>query len=189
MQGTYTLSIAPLAVIYLVQHQLNTDTQGLSIEFWRISLKQTTIDHKLIFTHLVWGLIGALCALVLTFIFNATGLTKLGSFQEAENALFGVSSSIPVLIVLYCFATPMAEELIFRYFLYNFICRYVKRAAVAIILTAALFGIYHLNPVQMLYGFLMGLVITYSYYRHHTLSIPFVVHACANAVALAITLL
>lgn len=147
------------------------------------------VDPKLIITHLIWGLTGALCALVLTFIFNATGLTQIGSFQKAENALFGISSSVPVLVVLYCFVTPLAEELIFRHLLYNFIMRYVKRAAIGIILTAALFGIYHLNPVQMLYGFLMGLVITYSYYRHHSLSIPFVVHACANAVALAITLI
>jgi membrane protease YdiL (CAAX protease family) len=152
-------------------------------------LKQTKVDFKLIITLLIWGLIGALCALVLTFIFNATGLTQIGSFQEAENALFGISSSVPVLIVLYCFFTPLVEELIFRYLLYNFIMRYVKRAAAGIILTAALFGIYHLNPVQMLYGFLMGLIITYSYYRHHILTIPFVVHACANAVALAITLI
>ena len=152
-------------------------------------MKNTTFDAKFIMTHLMWGLIGAVCALLLTFIFNATGLTQIGSFKEAENALFGISSSLPVLVVLYCIITPLAEELIFRYFLYNFISRYVKRAAVAIFLTAALFGIYHLNPVQILYGFLMGLPITYSYYREHTLSIPFVVHACANAVALVITLI
>ena len=45
-------------------------------------MKQTKVDSKLIITLLIWGLIGALCALVLTFIFNATG-QRLSQAQSA----------------------------------------------------------------------------------------------------------
>ncbi|WP_034443650.1 CPBP family intramembrane glutamic endopeptidase [Butyrivibrio sp. AE2032] len=138
---------------------------------------------------LIWTGIGALAAFILTLIFNVTGLTRVSSFEEASQGLFYVSDSIWVLIALYCFATPLIEELIFRYCIYNLVLKYTKKAAIAIILTAALFGIYHLNPVQMLYGFLMGLLITYSYHRYKILTIPFLVHAAANAVALAYTFL
>jgi membrane protease YdiL (CAAX protease family) len=57
-----------------------------------------------------------------------------------------------------------------------------------VILTAAIFGIYHLNPVQMLYGFLMGLLITFAYYRYRKLSLVFLMHSLANLVALIYTL-
>ena len=152
-------------------------------------MKNSLFDLKQLKTHLLWALIGALSAFVLTIIFNITGLTELTTFQKAEGQLFSVSDSVAVLVILYCFATPLVEELIFRYLIFNFLYKHVKRAAVAIITTAALFGIYHLNPVQALYGFLMGLIITYSYYRHRSLSIPFIVHMAANAVALAFTML
>ena len=152
-------------------------------------MNNSAFTLKQIKLHAIWALIGALSALVLTVIFNAIGLTSLDSFSVAENRLFSISSSTAILIMMYCFATPLAEEILFRYFLFNFLNRHIKRAAVAIVLTAALFGIYHLHPVQALYGFLMGLLITYSYYRHRALTIPLVVHIAANAVALAYSLL
>ena len=152
-------------------------------------MNNSAFTLKQIKLHAIWALSGALSALVLTVIFNAIGLTSLDSFSDAENRLFSISSSTAILIMMYCFATPLAEEILFRYFLFNFLNRHIKRAAVAIVLTAALFGIYHLHPVQALYGFLMGLLITYSYYRHRALTIPLVVHIAANAVALVYTLL
>ena len=144
---------------------------------------------KQIKLHTVWAMIGALSALLLTFVFNATGLTRLESFQTSESSLYMISDSLAVLIMVYCFATPLVEEILFRYFIFNFLNRHIKRAAVTILVTAALFGIYHVHPVQALYGFLMGLIITYSYYRHRYLSVPFIVHMAANAVALAYTML
>ena len=139
------------------------------------------------YDYFIWAAIGGGLAFVLTYIFNALGYTKAQSYMEAAEGLFGVSSSIFVLFVLYCLVTPLMEELIFRYFIFNLIERYTKRAALSILLTSVLFGIYHMNPVQSLYAFLMGIVITYSYYRYKRLAIPFVVHAAANAVALAVT--
>ena len=141
------------------------------------------------YEYILWAGIGALAAIILTYIFNVTGLTSLSSYVEANEGLFGVSKSIPVLIVLYCLVTPVLEEIIFRYFIFNLLKKRIKKAAVSILITAALFGIYHLNPVQMLYGFLMGLLITYSYYKRPVLTIPITVHAAANAVALAYTFL
>ena len=54
-------------------------------------------------------------------------------------------------------------------------------------LTSLFFGIYHMNLIQGLYAFIMGLVITYSYAVYRRFSIPVVAHICANATALVIT--
>ncbi len=150
-------------------------------------MKKELFTQNGILPHLIWAAIGALAAFVITLVFNVTGLTALESFQNTESPLYNVSNSIWVLIAIYCFATPIIEEIIFRYFIFWLLIKHIKKAAVAIILTAALFGLYHLHPVQILYGFLMGLLITYSYYVNRRLTIPIVVHAAANAVALAFT--
>ena len=140
-----------------------------------------------VITYIICALISCVLALVLNFLFNALGLTENEAFQEASDSLMGVSDNPLLLILLYCIVTPLFEEIIFRYFIYNLIDKYTKRAALSILITSALFGIYHMNPVQMLYGFLMGLIITYSYSKYKVITIPFLVHSAANAVALVYT--
>ena len=139
------------------------------------------------YIYLLYTAMGAVLAGVLNFAVNITGLVKDQSFNEAATGLFYASDHISVLIVLYCFATPFVEELLFRYFIFNLLLKYTKRAALSVFVCAALFGLYHLNPVQMAYGFIMGLAITYAYLRHRVLTIPFLMHAAANAVALIFT--
>ncbi len=141
------------------------------------------------YIYLLYTACGAVLAGVLNFAVNITGLVKVESFNEAATGLLSASDHIAVLIVLYCIATPFIEELLFRYFIFNLLFKYTKRAALSVFICAALFGLYHINPVQMVYGFIMGLVITYAYYRHRVLTIPFLMHAAANAVALAFTFL
>ncbi len=131
--------------------------------------------------------ISAALAGVLNFLVNITGLVNDPAFDQAATGLFYASDSIAVLIVLYCFAAPLIEELLFRYFIFNLLLKYTKRAALSVLLCAALFGLYHVNPVQMVYGFIMGLVITCSYYKNRVLTIPFLMHSAANAVALMFT--
>ncbi len=146
-------------------------------------------DRPKWYIYLLYAAAGAVLAGVLNFLANITGLVKEESFNEAATGLLGASNHIAVLIVLYCLATPFIEELLFRYFVFNLLLKYTKRAALSVVVCAALFGIYHMNPVQMVYGFIMGLVITYAYYRHRVLTIPFLMHAAANAVALAFSFL
>ncbi|MBP3782164.1 MAG: CPBP family intramembrane metalloprotease [Butyrivibrio sp.] len=141
------------------------------------------------YVYLLYTACSAVLAGVLNFLVNITGLVKVESFNEAATGLLSASDHIAVLIVLYCIATPFIEELLFRYFIFNLLFKYTKRAALSVIVCAALFGLYHMNPIQMVYGFIMGLVITFAYYRHRILTIPFLMHAAANAVALAFSFL
>ena len=141
------------------------------------------------YIYLLYTACSAVFSGVLNFAANITGLVKEESFNEAATGLLSASDHVVVLIVLYCIATPFIEELLFRYFIFNLLLKYTKRAALSVIVCAALFGLYHMNPVQMVYGFIMGLVITYAYYRQRVLTIPFLMHAAANAVALMFSLL
>lgn len=139
-----------------------------------------------LYAYPVWAAIGAASAFLLTLVFNLLKLTEAPSYTEVANGQFFGGLSMPAMIGLYCIAAPIGEEVLFRFLLFNFLEKLLN-TRVAIPLTAIAFGIYHQNPVQVLYGFLMGLIITCGYAKHRNLLIPILAHAAANAVALAFT--
>lgn len=75
---------------------------------------------------------------------------------------------------------PVMEELLFR----GLTMRLFRRAGapffLANFLQALLFGIYHMNIVQGVYAFLIGLVMGYLANHYHTLLASMAFHACFN---------
>ena len=141
------------------------------------------------------AVISIIATLALTFIFEALGLTETRTYSEIAQRQFYGHSSFAETIGLYCIVSPVVEELIFRFGIFNLLLMIIRRLGIfnnknvhlSVWITALLFGIYHMNLVQGLYAFLMGLVITYSYAVYRKFSIPVVAHICANATALFIT--
>ncbi len=139
------------------------------------------------YIYLLWTVTGAISAAVLTIIFNILSIVENPSYQEAAEGLFSASPHLSVMFLLYCIITPTVEEFIFRYLVYGFINKKTSRPVLSIVAASALFGLYHLNPVQILYGFLMGLVITLGYSRERNIIVPILIHSAANLVALVFT--
>ncbi|MCR4787320.1 MAG: CPBP family intramembrane metalloprotease [Lachnospiraceae bacterium] len=119
------------------------------------------------------------CASVgLNYIFDLTGLNRLSeSYNEIESAQFGVAFYFG--LVIYGIFSPLAEEIIFRGILYNRMKR-VFPLYVSMFVSSLLFGIFHGNPVQGIYGTLMGLLIVWSYEHFKNFSAPLIVHSVAN---------
>jgi membrane protease YdiL (CAAX protease family) len=69
--------------------------------------------------------------------------------------------------------------MVFRGIIFNRIHKWLGDTQ-TILLCAILFALYHFNPVQGLYAFLMGLLISWNYNRYHKISTAFAVHAAAN---------
>ncbi len=86
-------------------------------------------------------------------------------------------------ITLLCLGilSPIAEELLFRGILYNSIKKLLN-PKVALVLSALLFGIYHMNLVQGLYAFVMGLLMAYAYERFGSFFYPVAMHIFANII-------
>ena len=158
------------------------------------------------------AVISIVATIALTFLFSALGLTENQAYSEIARRQFFGHESIAETIGLYCIVSPVVEELIFRFGIFNLMLIIIRRLGlskdipaaatvrecdssfdkevhICVWLTALLFGIYHMNLVQGLYAFLMGLIITYSYAVYRRFSIPVVAHICANATALVITYL
>lgn len=96
------------------------------------------------------------------------------SFPEGGWTLFSV-------IVL----APVFEELIFRVRLYNILSRSAS-PIVAASLSALMFGAVHLEPIVVIEGFVVGIVLSYFYLQKRSIVAPILLHACNNAMAYAL---
>lgn len=139
--------------------------------------------------------LAAVSSIGLNILLSLTGLVKNSAgYQEVARTQYGVAFGVGLL--LYIVVSPLAEEVVFRGVIYNRLRRYFwgagydaqdrqgekSRQAAAILLSSLLFGIYHGNPVQGVYGCCMGILMAYMYERTQAFGIPVLFHATANCV-------
>jgi membrane protease YdiL (CAAX protease family) len=96
-------------------------------------------------------------------------------FEGLSHNLLGVFS-ISIL-------APLLEEVLFRGAIQGYLMRHFKKPWVAIIISALIFGIYHMNPVQVVYATLLGIVLGWIYYRTGNLLSVIVGHILNNSMA------
>ena len=89
---------------------------------------------------------------------------------------------LPVGILCYGVITAISEELLFRGIFYNCFRRYMKVPA-AMVMSSALFALYHGNSVQGLYGFVMGCFMVYAYEYFGDFRMPVMIHMIVNMLA------
>lgn len=87
-------------------------------------------------------------------------LDQLGVSLDTLAELASVGGDMGIMIMIYAgFVGPVVEELVFRGFLMRRFEKYGK--GFAVIVSAVLFGIMHMNPLQIVFGILMGLLLGY----------------------------
>ena len=122
----------------------------------------------------------------MNYIFTVSGIiAKSESYQNTVKSQYDVAIGIGLL--LYCAVSPFVEEVIFRGFLYGRMRVYMPRV-VAILVSSLLFGVYHGNLVQGLYGFFMGVIYTLVYEKYQNFYLAVMMHAITNMVAYFIQL-
>ena len=124
---------------------------------------------------------GFFMSLLFRFMTAAMGDMDYG---QAEGALLSGNFWLQILVLL--LASPLLEELFFRGILYMRL-KELFSPKTAGFLSAALFGLYHGNISQGIYGFLMGLILAYSMEVCRTVKAPMLIHGAANLAALIVT--
>ena len=120
------------------------------------------------------------------YLFSVTGFA--GNSKRYQNvAANQYDVALAVGLILYGVISPFVEEVIFRGFLYGRMRVYMKKW-LAIFMSALLFGIYHGNMVQGIYGFCMGLLFTLVYDRFQNFYLAVFMHSIANLVGYFIQL-
>ena len=89
------------------------------------------------------------------------------------------------LFVMAIIVAPITEELLFRGLLLQLICRYSRRAWVAIALSGLLFGLVHLDlPQAVLPLTSMGIILGYARVKYRSIELCILIHALFNAQAM-----
>lgn len=99
------------------------------------------------------------------------------TYQEVADRQYGVAFASG--LILYGLISPLAEEIVFRGVIYNRLRR-LYNPAIGIVASGLLFGAFHGNLVQGVYGACLGMLMAYLYERSGKFGIPFLFHAVAN---------
>lgn len=78
---------------------------------------------------------------------------------------------------------PVLEEVMFRGAIQGYMMRRFRRPWLAIIVAGLVFGIFHMNPVQVVYASLLGIIFGWIYYRTRSLLSVIVGHVLNNTIA------
>ena len=112
---------------------------------------------------------------------------QLSALKDSLNAMnmgnenIGGGSFLGAVVVA-VIGAPLIEEIVFRGIVFRSLRR-VSPPWVAILVSSVLFGLYHMNTVQIVYATLMGLVAGIIYEKSNNLLFPILVHVANNLVA------
>lgn len=115
---------------------------------------------------------------------NILLLSNLGSYSEGyqETSAAFYAGQFVIQLVGLGIITPIAEELMFRGLIYRRI-RCLIGPKQAILVSGLVFGMYHGNLVQGIYGCLVGCILAWLYEKYGSLKAPILFHICANLVS------
>ncbi|MDR2360857.1 MAG: CPBP family intramembrane metalloprotease [Oscillospiraceae bacterium] len=117
-------------------------------------------------------------SLLVSSIIELFGLNDMSeTFQEVMEMITGTSFALQILAVV--IIGPIAEELIFRGVILNRALSWMPKWA-AITVSAALFGIIHMNFPQGIFAFCVGMICGWSYVRFRSVLIPIAAHVAVN---------
>ena len=103
---------------------------------------------------------GAAIWYVMVYVISSAlaGSSALNDYGEHIGQL---NSGSPMLVfILTVLVAPIAEELLFRGALFNSLTS-VANKPMAVLLTAVLFAVVHVDPVQMSYAFVLGIMLAF----------------------------
>ena len=154
----------------------------------RLALQATAEDMRLLHlkrepkvSYVFLGILTVCAVLGLNMLLELLQLTqKSGSYQAVQENQFSAN----FLLGLFCYGlvAPVAEEMLFRGIVYGWMRRMMDRKF-SMILSALLFGLYHMNMVQGIYGVLMGCLMVYAYEYFGSFIAAVAIHITANVMA------
>lgn len=102
-----------------------------------------------------------------------------------EDAFLGMSRSVWGVLAI-AVGAPLVEELLFRGAVMNSLHRAGYGPRAMIVWSALIFGVFHLNPAQIPFAFLLGLLLGWLYYRTGSLLPGMLCHFINNSLGVVL---
>ena len=119
---------------------------------------------------------------VTTYLVNALSAAVPSWLEEYEELIeaAGIDTSMSLVMSIYVLVLgPVCEELLFRGVTF-FAAKKVMPVYFAILVQAIMFGSYHMNKLQGIYAFVLGLGLGYIMYLYDNLWITILIHVAYN---------
>ncbi|MDL2301665.1 CPBP family intramembrane metalloprotease [Lachnospiraceae bacterium OttesenSCG-928-D06] len=139
--------------------------------------KESSRSYVLIFTATIGTVFGV------NILFELLQITQKSEIYQAIRE-DQYAASLLVGLICYGVISAFSEEVLFRGILYNALKR-TMNVKLAMVLSAFLFGAYHMNNVQGTYGFVMGCLMAFGYEYFGSFLIPVAIHMVSNILAYA----
>lgn len=104
---------------------------------------------------------------------------RLRIYEELVGSISGKQANFLLQVLVLAFLVPIAEELLFRGIVLGKF-RSIMHPALAAVLSALLFGIFHANFIQSTYAFVLGLVLAFAYLYTKNIWTPIAMHCVFN---------
>lgn len=127
----------------------------------------------------IWNIIVLIASMLGIYSINL-----LTEFTELPNNLQDILPEMTKSVMgFFCIGIlgPIAEEFIFRSAILGYMLRNGVNAKLAIIISALIFGIIHLNPAQIPYAFLIGVIFGVIYYKTRNIILTVILHIVINS--------
>ena len=106
----------------------------------------------------------------------------LGLPDLMQDTFLGMSRNVFGIISITIMA-PLVEELLFRGAIQGYMLRKGMKPLNAILIASAIFGIVHMNPVQIPFAFAIGMIFGWLYYRTGSVVPGIIGHFINNSIA------
>lgn len=147
-------------------------------------VKRPLFEISLLYRDILYIIAIILLGVSINLIISHFPLTEISDgFKRADEYLNDgdIISKLLANVII----TPALEEVVFR----GIVCNQLEKkfdTAPTVIISAVIFGILHFNWVQMIYAFIVGLLIGFVYERTHKLWVVYLGHALLNLVVVLI---
>lgn len=165
--GILILSSLLMSWYLYVKNYFRKDRHTWSVVSWRVFP-----------LFLLSGLSAYVVALGLNDLIGLPNLME-EEFVDMSNNVWGILGIVLI--------GPFAEELLFRGAILGGLLKKMD-PKYAVLISALIFGVIHFNPAQIIFAFLVGLLLGYVYYSSGSLLLPILIHVIINGISTGMTL-
>lgn len=169
--GVMSTGIASFLTLLIVLRLLKMDEIN-QIGGERYGLHKTTVTKAV-----CYAIIAIILSVIINYAVNIIFSSAMAGYKMTERVLF--SGDLLFRLLVLGIISPICEEYIFRVLVIKRLTIKVKMST-AVVVSAFIFGIYHMNLMQGVYAVMMGLIIGYVYMKEKNILIPVLMHASAN---------